>query len=118
MTPIALRVIKDETEYDAVVDRIDQIFDAKPGTPEHKEVEVLLAMVDSYHTRNSLLVEVEPLEVLKFVMQQQGWVLEDITPYVGGEGMAAQIMSGKKSLTPQMIQALSTHLHIPITALM
>jgi HTH-type transcriptional regulator / antitoxin HigA len=117
MTTLTLRLIKDETDYDAVLERIDQIFDASLGTPEGDELKVLLRMVDTYQTRNSLLPAGDPVEVIKFVMKQQGLTLHDIAHFLDGEEMACQIMMGKKSLTPQMIQALSTNLHIPTGAL-
>jgi HTH-type transcriptional regulator/antitoxin HigA len=118
MTTIALRVIKDQTDYDAVVTRINQLFNASPGTTESYELELLLLMVDNYQRKTLWLPDVEPVEVLKFVMAQRGLALQDIAIYLGGEDIAHQILSGKKSLTPQMIKALSTHLHIPVEALL
>ncbi|MDO1449317.1 hypothetical protein Q0590_23785 [Rhodocytophaga aerolata] len=118
MTTIALRVIKNKTDYDAVVTRINQLFNASPGTTEGYELELLLLLVDNYQRKNLWLPDVEPVEVIKFVMTQRGLTLQDIANYLGGEDIAHQIMSGKKTLTPQMIKALSTYLHIPVEALL
>lgn len=117
MTSVTIPLIKDEAGYDAVVERITQLFDASPGTSEGNELEILLHMVDTYQKRNGLLPEGDPVEVIKFILKQQGLTIQDIAHILGGEQMAAQIMNGKKVLDPQMIQALSTNLHIPIGAL-
>ena len=117
MAVISFHIIKDDIDYEAVLERIDQIFNACRGTFEGEELERLLVMVDAYQKRNSLVAEVEVVKVIKFVIHQQGLTLNDIASHLGGEEMASQIMSGKKPLTPKMIQALSTHLHIPIAAL-
>ena len=112
-----LRVIEDQMDYDAVVERISQIFDASPATPEGYELELLLIQVDNYQRKISLLPEVEPVEVIKFIMKQRGFTLQDIAPYLGGKEMATQILSSKAELTPHMIRSLSANLYIPVSAL-
>ncbi len=117
MSTFAIQVIKDHIDYEAAVERIGELFDASPGTVGGDELQSLLHMVDTYQKEKALLLAVGPEEVIRFMMQQRGLEFEDIAHCVGGQDIAGQILSSKISLTPQMLSALSTLLHIPIAAL-
>ncbi|HYH15731.1 MAG TPA: hypothetical protein VD794_10950 [Flavisolibacter sp.] len=117
MTTITVRVIKTQTDYEAVLKRIDEIFDARPGTTQGYELEILLLMVDHYQKKTNPLPKVSPVEVLRFIMEQRGLKQIDIASYMGGKNRISEVMLGKRGLTTRMIKNLSAGLHIPVEAL-
>jgi HTH-type transcriptional regulator / antitoxin HigA len=117
MATITVRVIKEEADYEALLQRIDEIFDAKPGTPEGYELEVLLLLADHYKKKNRPLPKVSPVEVIKFVMHQKGLMQKDIAHYLGGKNRTSEVMRGQRQLTARMIKKLSAGLNIPVEAL-
>ncbi len=117
MQTLTVRVVKTEADYKALLERIDEIFEAHPGTDEAYELEVLLLIADNYQKKNNPLPKVEPVEVIKFIMNQRGLMQKDIAPYLGGKNRASEIMRGKRELTTQMIRKLSASLQIPVEAL-
>lgn len=117
MTTITVRLIQNKADYDALLQRIDEIFDAHPQTIEHQELEILLLLADHYQRKNNPLPKVEPVEVIKFIMEQRGLMQKDIAPYLGGKNRTSEVMRGQRGLTTQMIKKLSAGLHIPVAAL-
>ena len=114
MPTFTLQLIKDQADYEAVLERISLLFDASPQSREGEELKTLLLGVDSYQQREHLLPEAEPMEVLKFMMQQRALSLQDIAPYVEGEQIANQILSGQRELTPQISKGiLSICIYLP-----
>ena len=118
MTTITVRVIKEDADYEALLQRIDEIFDAKPGTEEGYELEVLLLLTESYQKKTHPLPNVPPIEVIKFVMHQKGLMQKDIAHYMGGKNRTSEVMRGQRELTAQMIRKLSKGLNIPAAALL
>ncbi len=117
MLEVTVRVIENEEDYQAVLDRIDELFDAPKGSPEAHELGVLLLLADNYQKKTKVFPKVEPVEVIKFMMEQQGLKQVDLAPYMGGRNRVSEVLSGKRQLTLDMIRNLSAGLHIPLEAL-
>ncbi|MBN2427001.1 MAG: transcriptional regulator [Deltaproteobacteria bacterium] len=66
------KVIKNETEYEAALERIDQLMDAEPGTPEFDELELLAMLVDIYENEVHPVAPPDPLEAIRFRIDQAG----------------------------------------------
>ena len=117
MLTVTIRVVQNEADYKALLERIDQLFDASPDTIEAYELEILLLIADNYQKKSHPLPKVPPVEVIKFVMQQSGLKQKDIALYLGGKNRTSEVMRGQRELTTQMIRKLSASLHIPVEAL-
>ena len=105
--------IHSEADYNSVLNRIEEIFDAKAGTPEGDELEILGILVDEYEKRNFPINAPDPIEALKFRMEQLGLSQSDLAQLVGSKSRASEILSGKRSMSLRVIRVLNRKLNIP-----
>jgi len=76
-----LKIIKAEAEYEAALERIEGIFNAKPGTQEGAEMKQLVYLVEQYENEKYPIECPDPIEAVKFRMEQQGLKPGDLVPY-------------------------------------
>ena len=107
------KVIKTEAQYVATMARIEQIFDAKPGTPKGDELELLLLLVETYESRAYPIDLPDPITALRFRMEQQGLKPRDLVPYLGSKSKVSEVLSGQRPLSLTMIRKLVKGLHFP-----
>ena len=107
------KVIKNEVDYEAAMKRIDQIFDAKRGTPEGDELELLTTLVVLYEEKAFSIEAPEPVEAIKFRMEQQGLKPKDLVPYFGSASKVSEVLSGQRGLSVTMMRNLVEGLGIP-----
>src|SRR5512137_2906620 len=112
------RVIKSEDDYERVLARISALMDAMPGTPEGDELEVLSALIKIYEDAHYPISYPDPIEAIKFRMEQQGLKQSDLVPYFGTKSRVSEVLSKKRSLTLSMIRSLHANLHIPADVLL
>lgn len=98
--------------------RIDQIIDAKPETPEYDELEILSILVEAYEEKNTPVFPADPIEAIKFRMDQLGLKQADIAKYLGGRNRASEVLARKRPLNLRMIRSLHTNLRIPSESLL
>ena len=113
-----VKLIKTEEDYQQALDRIDQLMEAEPGTPEGDELEVLAALVEMYEGRHFPIDPPDPIEAIKFRMEQSGLTQKDLVPYIGSKSKVSEVLSGKRALTLSMMRALNIHLGIPAEVLL
>ena len=111
------RLIKTKKDYQTALDRLEVIFDAKPGTPQGDELEVLGILIDKYEQENYPIDFPDPIEAIKFRMEQLGYSQSDLANVVGLKSRASEILSKKRKLTLDMIRNLHDTLHIPTDVL-
>jgi HTH-type transcriptional regulator/antitoxin HigA len=99
------------------MNRLEVIFDAKPGTPEGDELEVLGILIDKYEQEHYLIGYPDPIEAIKFRMEQLGYSQSDLARVVGLKSRASEILSKKRKLTLEMIRQLHQTLGIPTDVL-
>lgn len=107
------KIIKTAVQYEATLARIDQIFDAKPGTPRGDELELLLLLVEHYEDETYPIDPPDPIEALQFRMEQGGLKPKDLVPYIGSKSKISEVLSGRRNLSLNMIRKLVTGLGIP-----
>src|SRR4051794_27659518 len=98
---MAIRPIKTKKDYQDAMNRLEEIFDAKPGTSEGDELEVLGLLIDKYEQEHSPIGYPDPIEAIKFRMEQMGYSQSDLTK-VGLKSRASEILSKKRKLTLEM----------------
>lgn len=96
---------------------MEQIFDAKAGTAEGDELEVLGILIDKYESENFPVDLPDPIEAIKFRMEQLGYTQNDLAKVVGLKSRASEILSGKRKLTLEMIRNLHETMKIPTDVL-
>lgn len=112
-----IRPIKTEKDYNRALERLEEIFDAKIGSPEGDELEVLGILVDQYENEHFPIDLPDPIEAIKFRMEQLGYNQNDLADIVGLKSRASEILSRKRKLSLEMIRQLHERLHIPTDVL-
>jgi HTH-type transcriptional regulator/antitoxin HigA len=111
------KIIKNEREHKAALARIDQLMDARPGTPQADELELLAALVDIYEAEALPIDEPDPVDAIRFRMEQQGLKSRDLVPYMGSRSKVSEVLSRHRGLSLKMIRSLSAGLGIPTDVL-
>ncbi|MEY8022148.1 type II toxin-antitoxin system HigA family antitoxin [Muriicola sp. SD30] len=109
--------IRNEKDYQNALNRIEKIFDAKKGTEKGDELEILSILIDRYENENFPIGMPDPIEAIKFRMEQMGMKQKDLAKVVGFKSRVSEILSKKRKLSLAMIRKLNTTLHIPTEVL-
>jgi len=94
-----MKLIKNDQELQDVTDRIDALWDAEEGTSEFEELEILCLLVDKYEEEHYPIPPSEPIEAIKFIMEQNNLTRTDLQPFIGGSGRVSEILNGKRELS-------------------
>ena len=109
--------IRNDNDYQNALNRLEDIFDAKKGTDEGDELEIISILIDRYENENFPIEMPDPIEAIKFRMEQMGMNQKDLAEVVGFESRVSEILNKKRKLTLSMIRKLNTNLHIPTEVL-
>lgn len=112
-----IRPIRNEQDYEAALARIDELMDARAGTPEGDELDVLATLVEAYEARQFPIEAPDPVAAIVFRMEQQGLTRRDLEPYIGHSGRVAEVLNRKRGLSLTMIRRLHEGLDIPLESL-
>jgi HTH-type transcriptional regulator/antitoxin HigA len=107
-----IKPIKSETDYELALKHLDKIFDAKPGTKEGDELEILALVIEDYEDKHYPIDAPDPIEAIKFRMEQMGLKQADLAKIIGHKSRASEILNKKRKLTLAMIRKLSKSLKI------
>ena len=100
------RVIKTETEYEAALAYVETLMDATPNSPEEKALELFALLIDTYEQAHYPIDLPDPIEAIKFRMEQEGLSRKDLEPLLGGRARVSEILNRKRPLTLRMIRRL------------
>jgi HTH-type transcriptional regulator/antitoxin HigA len=110
--------IHSQADYNNALSRIEEIFDAKPGTIEGDELEILGILVDEFEKRHFPIDAPDPIEAVKFRMEQLSLSQSDLAGLIGSKSRASEILSGKRTLSLRLIRLLNRKLSIPAEVLL
>lgn len=110
-------LIKTENDYNQALKRLEIIFDSKRGTDEGDELELLGMLIDQYENEHFPIDLPDPIEAIKFRMEQMGYNQNDLAKIVGFKSRASEILSRKRKLSLEMIRQLHIELNIPTDVL-
>ena len=113
-----IKPIRNEADYEAALARIEEIFDAEAGSPEEEELDVLVDLVELYESKHVVLGYPDPVEAIKFCMEQSNLKQRDLIPLIGSRAKVSEVLSGKRAITMSMARALHEHLGIPAEILL
>lgn len=114
---ISLKPIKNEQDYLAALIRLEQIFDAKLNSAAGDELEILAILIDKYEEEVDPIDFPDPIEAIKFSMEQKGIRQKDLVEIIGYKTRVSEILSKKRKLTLAMIRKLHEKLRIPTDVL-
>ena len=112
-----LKPIRNDRDLHRALKRIDELWDAKPGTLRGDELDVLMLLVEKYEDEHFEIPASDPVEAIKFVMEQNDLSRKDLEPYIGTSGRVSEVLSKKRNLTLAMIKKLHAGLKIPYESL-
>lgn len=112
-----IKPIKTKKDYQGALKRLEAIFDAVPGTPEGDELDILGILIDKYEQEHFPIDFPDPIEAIKFRMEQMGYSQSDLAKVVGLKSRASEILSKKRKLTLEMIRQLHESFNIPTDVL-
>ncbi len=114
---MTVKPIKTKKDYNQAMERMELIFDARKGTPKGDELEVLSILIEKYENEHFSIGLPDPIEAIKFRMEQLGYNQVDLAKVVGLKSRASEILNGKRKLSLEMIRQLHDKLHIPTDVL-
>ena len=112
------KVIKNDREYEATLGRISEIMDSAPNTPAGDELELLATLVELYEKERFPIDLPDPIEAIRFRMEQGGLKQQDLVPYVGSASKVSEVLSGRRPLSLKMMRSLYRGLGIPAEVLL
>lgn len=112
-----IHLIKTEADYNQALERLEVLFDAKKGTEEGDELELLGMLIDQYENEHFPIDLPDPIEAIKFRMEQMGYTQNDLAKIIGFKSRASEILNRKRKLSLEMIRQLHTSLNIPTEVL-
>ncbi|MBM3391928.1 MAG: transcriptional regulator [Betaproteobacteria bacterium] len=112
-----IKPIRNKRDYEAALVEIERLMTAKRNTPEGDRLDVLVTLVEAYEARHFPLDLPDPVEAIKFVMEQRNLAVKDLVPYIGRPNRVYEILNHKRPLTMAMAWKLHKGLGIPAESL-
>ncbi|MFM7014958.1 MAG: type II toxin-antitoxin system HigA family antitoxin [Bacteroidota bacterium] len=113
-----LKVIKTEKQYQEAIKRLDEIFNSKKGSKTADELELLSLLIEKYENETSPIDLPDPIEAIKFRMEQLGYKQKDLAAAIGLKSRVSEVLNRKRKLTLDMIRKLHITLGIPTEVLL
>lgn len=116
-----VKPIRTKKAYDEAMKRIYEIIslNPKPGTPEYDELDILSNLAWPYEEKHYPVEPPDPIEAIKYIMEEKGLKNKDVVKYFGGnKGLASAVLNGKRGLSKKVIKSLHEGLGIPYEILM
>lgn len=110
--------IRSDADYRAALASVSALMDLDPdlGTPEGDQLDVLVTLVQAYESKHYPIEAPNPVEAIKFRMDQAGLTVADMVPYIGPRNRVYEVLNGKRPVTMPMIRRL-LNLGIPAASL-
>ncbi len=112
-----IKPIRTKRDYEAALRTIESLMHAKRDTPEGDKLDVLVTLVEVYEAKRFPLALPDPIEAIKFVMEQRNLTVRDLVPYIGQPNRVYEVLSHKRPLTMAMVWKLHVGLGIPAESL-
>ena len=113
-----IKPIRNDDDLRATFKQLERVFQAKPGTAAADEMEVLVTLIESYEQKHFPMGAADPIDAIKFRMEQQGLSPKDLEPYIGTSGRVSEVLNRKRRLSLAMVQRLHEGLRIPYESLL
>src|SRR6201993_3168645 len=112
-----LKPIRSKTDHEKALAEVEVLWGAKSGTPRGDRLDVLATLIDAYEAQHYPMDPPDPVEAIKFRMEQQGLTRKDLEPVIGTRTRVAEVLNRKRGLSIGMIRRLHDALGIPAEVL-
>jgi HTH-type transcriptional regulator/antitoxin HigA len=113
-----IKPIKTKQNCDESIRRIEELWGAKKDTPAGDELDLLVTIVESYEMKHYPIAPPDPIDAIKFRMEQMGMTKADMVKYLGSQSRVSEILNRKRGLTLKMVKSLYEGLKIPAEILL
>ena len=114
---LQIRPIRTKVDYRAALKEVEALMPAAAGTPAGERLDVLVTLIEAYERKHFPLDLPDPVEAIKFAMEQRNLSVKDLTPMIGRSNRVYEVLARKRPLTLKMIWRLHTGLGIPAESL-
>jgi HTH-type transcriptional regulator/antitoxin HigA len=114
---MTIHPIRTEADHAAALARIEALWDARPGTPEHDEIEILAVLISDYEDQRWPILPPDPVDAIRFHMEQNGLKQKDLASVIGSSSRASEIINRRRVLTVEMIKAIHRTWGVPLESL-
>ena len=115
---MSIKPIRNDDDLKAVFRRLESIFQAEEQTPEADERDVLVTLVEAYENKHYDFGPADPVDAIKFRMEQQGLTARDLERFIGPSGRVSEVLNRKRPLSLRMVKRLHDGLNIPYESLL
>ena len=112
-----IKPIKTKVDYRAALKEIEGLMTARAGSPDGERLDILVTLVEAYEKRHFHFDLPDPVEAIKFRMEQMALAPKDLVPMIGQINRVYEVLNRKRPLTLQMIRRLHQKLGIPAESL-
>lgn len=112
-----IKPIKTDADYRAALKAVETLMSAESDTPEGEKLDVLVTLIEAYEHKHFPLDLPDPVEAIKFEMEQKGLTIKDLEPMIGKSNRVYEVLNRKRTLTLSMIRKLHQELGIPAESL-
>ena len=112
-----IQPIKNEQDYDHALAEIERLWGSKEGTKDGDKLDILLILAENYDDKNHQISPPNPIEAIKFRMEQMNLTRKDLEPYIGSRGRVSEVLNHRRKLSLNMIRSLHANLSIPLESL-
>lgn len=112
-----IQPIRDEQDYDQALAVIEKLWGAKIGTAEGDKLDILLILVEDYENKHHQIFPPDPIEAIKFRMEQMNLTRKDLEASIGSRGRVSEVLNHRRGLSLNMIRNLHSNFSIPLESL-
>lgn len=109
--------LKAKTDYEKALSEIEKLWGTKKNTKDGDKLDILIILVEAYEKEHYPIDPPDPIEAIKFRMDQMNLSRKDLEPYIGKRGRVSEVFNRQRSLSLKMIQKLHFNLNIPLESL-
>ena len=113
-----IKPIRSQEDLTDAFARVEQLWGAEIGSPDGDELEILALLIEKYEDEHYPMPPSDPIEAIKFRMDQQGLTPRDLEPFIGTSGRVSEVLNRKRKLSLSMIKRLHDGLRIPYESLL
>lgn len=114
---ITIKPIQSKADYQAALQRIDKIIDAKEGSLDYDELDILSYLIEQYEAETVNIPEADPITIIEVIMNERGLIQQDLANLIGSKGIASELMNRKRKLSLNHIRKINKAWKIPVEVL-
>jgi HTH-type transcriptional regulator / antitoxin HigA len=112
------KVLKNEKEHKLALKRVEALWNAPAGSPQAEQLELWASLIESYEEKHHRISAPDPVEAVKFRMEQMGLNRSDLAKFLGGRSKVSEVLNRKRPLSVAMMRNLYQNLHVPAESLL